>query len=61
MINTKELAQKMLEKGFLNEETFTIKELFEIRDALMILARYGLEDKELLTETLRYIEQKVKE
>ena len=48
MVDTKELTRRMLEKGFLKEETFTLKDLFEIRDALMILARYGLCDNDLL-------------
>ena len=61
MVDTKELTRRMLEKGFLKEETFTLKDLFEIRDALMVLARFGLEDKELLDETLKYINQKAKE
>ncbi|MEK6818490.1 MAG: hypothetical protein AABY10_00995 [Nanoarchaeota archaeon] len=61
MVDTKELTRRMLEKGFLKEPTFTLKDLFEIRDALMVLARFGLEDKELLTETLLYINQKEKE
>jgi len=38
---------------------FDLHDLFKIRDALMILAYYGLEDKDLLTETLQAIEERV--
>ena len=58
MPNTQEIARKMLESGFLNEETYSLSDLFKIRDALMILAYYGLEDKVLLTEVNKYIAQK---
>ena len=57
-MDTKTLAKELLAKNVLNEPTFTIKELFEIRDALMILAKYGLQDQDLLDECLRYLAQK---
>ena len=60
-MDSKILARELLAKNILNDPTFTIKELFEIRDACMILARFSLEDKNLLNEVLRYIGQKVGE
>ena len=54
---TNDLARKMLEQGFLNEQIYSIQDLFKIRDHCLGLAFYGLEDKELLEETLKYIEQ----
>ena len=58
IFNDKELTKKILDKGILKDETYSLQDLFKIRDALMMLARYGLEDKDLLTETLKYLEQK---
>ena len=60
-LKTKELARKLLASGDLDKPGYSLQDLFKIRDALMILARFGLEDKELLTETLLYIDQKAKE
>ena len=54
-MKTKEIAKKLLEKGILEEKGFTIKELFDIRDACLTLAKYGLGDMDLLQETLKYI------
>ena len=50
-----ELARKMLEQRFLNEQTYSISDLFKIRDHCLGLAFYGLEDKELLNEVNRYL------
>ena len=55
------IARELLAKNVLNEPTFTIKELFEIRDSLMILAKYGLADLDLLVEVNKYILQKAGE
>ena len=57
-MDTKNLAQKLLDIGILNEGTYSLQDLFRIRDALMVLAFYGLEDKNLLTEVQKYINQK---
>ena len=61
MLDTKILARELLVKNILNEPTLSLKELFEIRDSCLSLARYGLEDKDLLNETLKYISQKIGE
>ncbi len=61
MLDTKELARKILASGDLDKTGYSLQDLFKIRDALMILAYYSLEDKDLLNETLKYIEQKVGE
>ena len=61
MLDTKILARELLAKNILNEPTLSLKELFEIRDACLSLARYGLEDKDLLNEALKFIEQKIGE
>ena len=61
MVDTKEIARKLLAKNILSEPTFTLKEIFEIRDACMILARYGLHDQDLLDECLKYLGQKREE
>ena len=55
------IARKMLAKNILNEPTYSLQDLFRIRDACITLARYGLGDKDLLNETLKYLEQKVGE
>ena len=60
-IHSKEIARELLAKNILNDKTFSISELFQIRDASLLLAKYGLEDKALLEETLCYIEQKTEE
>ena len=39
-------------------EKYTLPELFKIRDALMTLAQYGLEDKDLLFEINKFLVQK---
>ena len=57
-MSTTESAKKILVSGDLEKEGYSLKQLFEIRDALKILERYGLEDKELLAETELYIIQK---
>ena len=58
MVDTKELARELLAKNILNEPAYySIQDLFRIRDLCLGLAFYGLEDKSLLDETLRYIEQ----
>ncbi len=61
MLDTKAIARELLAKNILSDPTFTLKELFEIRDACMMLARYGLEDKDLLQETLKYLGERVGE
>ena len=61
MINTKELARKLLASGELNEEGYSFRDLFRIRDALLILADYGLADLDLLKEVSKYIKQKEEE
>ncbi len=58
-IHTQEIARKLLEQNILNDPGFSIKELFEIRDSCLTLARYGLADMNLLEETLKYIGQLV--
>lgn len=40
---------------------YNLKELFQIRDALNILAKYGLHDKDLLYEVNKFIEQELPE
>ncbi len=60
-IHTSEIARKLLEQNILNDPTFSLSELFQIRDACLLLARYGLEDKDLLKEVLMYLGQKVGE
>ena len=55
--DTYKLAKVMLEKNVLNEPTFSFAELCQIRDALMILARYGLADMDLLKEVNLYLRQ----
>jgi len=52
-----ELARKLLQSGDLEKEGYSLKQLFEIRDALLILVKYGLGDKDLLHETNLYINQ----
>ena len=61
MLDTKILARELLAKNILNDPTFSLQDLFKIRDACLILARFGLEDIDLLNETLKYIVQKVGE
>ena len=61
MVDTKILAREMLAKNILSDPMFTLSELFAIRDACLQLARFGLEDKELLNETLKYLGQKIGE
>jgi len=56
---SKELAQKLLSNGILNEpEMYTIRDLFRIRDALEILKDYGFADLDLLDEVNKYIKWK---
>jgi len=40
---------------------YDLHSLFQIRDALNILKQYGLEDKELLEETEKFIAQEMPE
>ncbi len=61
MIDTHSIAKELLAKNILNEPTCSLQDLFRIRDACITLARYGLGDKDLLNETLKYLEQKVGE
>ena len=62
MSNTKEIAQKLYESGDLfRGEDYSLKQIFEIRDSCVMLAKYGLEDKDLLEETLKYIKEIIKE
>ena len=56
-----ELAKKILASGDLDKQGYSLQDLFKIRDACLILARFGLEDRDLLNETLKYIGQKVGE
>jgi hypothetical protein len=59
-INTTEIAHKIIRNGVLiTTESYSIRELFRIKDLCLGLAFFGLEDKELLNETLKYIEQKI--
>lgn len=58
---TNSIARKMLAENILNDKTFSFVELCQIRDTLMILARYGLADMDLLWEVNNYIGQKVGE
>lgn len=60
-VNTTEIARKLLASGDLDKPGYSLQDLFKIRDACIMLARFGLQDKDLLNETLRYIEQKVGE
>ena len=60
-IDTKILARELLAKKILNKPTFTIKDLFCIRDCLLILKSYNLADLDLLEEVNKYIMQKAKE
>ena len=60
-MDTKTLAKELLAKNILDDKTFSLQDLFKIRDACITLARFGLEDKSLLNETLKYLEQKVEE
>ena len=62
MIDTLQIAKKLLEqKNLHNDPAYNWKEIFEIRDACLTLAKFGLEDKSLLDEILRYIGEKVGE
>lgn len=61
MIHSTEIARKLLEKNVLNDPTFTIQDLFKIRDYCLGLAKYGLCDQDLLDEVLQFIKEKVGE
>ncbi len=54
-IDTRSIAKELLAKNILDEPTYSLQDLFKIRDACMMLARYGLEDNDLLQETLKYL------
>lgn len=62
MLDTKELAKKILSSGILDDpKQFTIKDLFCIRDSVNMLLDYFPNEKWLLDlkgEVLKYIEQK---
>ncbi len=60
-MDTKAIARELLAKNILSDPSFTLKELFEIRDACMTLGKYGLEDNGLLQETLKYLGERVGE
>ena len=42
-------------------KSYNLYDLFKIRDALMTLAQYGLEDKDLLFEVNKFLMQKEQE
>ena len=55
------LAKAILRNKEWNQPNkYSLKELFQIRDALVILKNYGLEDKDLLKEVQKFIKQEVK-
>jgi len=56
-----DLARKILESKEWQEGGYTLKELFEIRDALVTLSKYNLEDRDLLMEVNKYIHHKISE
>lgn len=58
-MDTKILAKAMLEKGFLNKETYSLQDLFRIKDCLNILKGYNLADLDLLEEVEKFLKQKV--
>jgi hypothetical protein len=60
-MNLELLAQKILEIGDLEEPTYTLGDLFRIRDALEILNTYNLADIDLLKEVNKFILQKIEE
>ncbi len=60
-IHTTEIAKELLAKNILDESTYSLQDLFRIRDACITLARYGLGDRDLLNEVLTYIGQKIGE
>ena len=52
------MARKVLESKLLFKPAkYDLKSLFRIRDALITLKEFGLEDKALLVETIRCIKQ----
>lgn len=55
-----ELAEKILNCADFYEEKYSLSDLFKIRDALMILKGYNLEDLNLLEEVEKFIKQKEK-
>jgi hypothetical protein len=56
-MDTKLLARKILASGDLEKETYTLNDLFKIRDALNILDAYGFADQDLLKEVKLFIAQ----
>jgi len=55
------LAKAILQSKEWNQPNkYSLKELFQIRDALVILKNYRLEDKDLLKEVQKFIKQEVK-
>lgn len=57
-IHTQEIAEKILKDNLLYLETLSLIDLFCIRDHCLGLAKYNLEDKAFLEETLKFIQQK---
>ena len=51
------LALTKLFKEMQQHKPLTLTDLFKLKDACMILAQYGLEDKDLLSEVNQYIIQ----
>ncbi len=60
-IHSKEIADKILIDNLLYVKTLPLPDLFCIRDHCLGLARYGLEDRDLLQETLKYLGERVGE
>ena len=62
-INTRKIACKLLESGDLEKEGYSLRELFRVRDCLLMLKAINplFCDEGLLKETLLYIDQKTKE
>ena len=61
VIHTTAIAGELLAKNILSSLTFTLKQLFEIRDSLYILDKYNLADINLLREVEKYLGQKAGE
>lgn len=51
------LAKERLLKEMKQPDKYSLRDLFRIKDALQILAYYDLEDKGLLKEVEKFIEQ----
>ena len=61
VIHTTAIAGELLAKNIFSSLTFTLKQLFEIRDSLYILDKYNLADINLLREVEKYLGQKAGE